>query len=158
MCPGDLPGDHGQGPIAGSLVFEAVFRHGDSMRAAMPVADESRTGLQAQAGRGADAARRPKALCNCLQLAAGRLAQASMRALLKLIAERQGKQVTAELRWGAAHESLPFETQIGDAERTDAIELTPDRSGVRAAHSQPVEGVTALRAAFDLAGLPASTR
>ena len=133
MGPGDLPGDHGQGPIAGSLILEAVFRHGDGMRAAMPFADQPRAGLEAQAGRGANAAGRLQALCNRLQLAAGRLAETAMLAFLKLVAERQGKQVAAELRRGTAIEPLPFQPQLGDAERADAIELALDRSRVRLA-------------------------
>ena len=80
MGPGDLPGDHGQGPIAGSFMLEAVFRHRDGMRAAMPFADQPRAGLEAQAGGGANAARRLQALCNGLQLAAGRLAETSIDA------------------------------------------------------------------------------
>ena len=83
MCPGDLPGDAGQGPIAGSLMVEAVLRHCDGMGAAMPFADKPRAGLEAQAGGGADTAACLPALRHRLQLAAGRLAETAMRLFLE---------------------------------------------------------------------------
>lgn len=73
MGAGDLLGDFGKGRVARPTIFEAVLRHRNGMRAAMPFAHQPSTRLQGKARIWAQAARGPEHLLQGLELAAGRL-------------------------------------------------------------------------------------
>ena len=108
----DLFGDLGQGLIARPAILESIFCHRDVVSAAAPFANESRAGLQAEARRGANPARRPQGFCNRLQLAARRLTEPTMFDFLNSVTEREDKEVAADPRRFAVVQSPPFATQL----------------------------------------------
>ena len=124
----DLFGDLGQGLIARPAILESIFCHRDVVSTAAPFANESRAGLQAEARRGANPARRPQGFCNRLQPAARRLTEPTMFDFLNPVTEREDKEVAADPRRFAVVQSPPFATQPFEAERPNAIELALDRS------------------------------
>ena len=65
----------------------------DGMSAAVPFANQTRTGLQAEAWRCANQTRRPQGLCYRLQLATRRLAEPAVFDFLKSVTERKDKEV-----------------------------------------------------------------
>ena len=101
MCAGDLLGNLGQRGITHSGVFKPILRHRDGMGAAVPFANQTRTGLQAKAWRCANPSGRSQGLCYRLQLATRRLAEPAVLDFLKSVTERKGKEVAADLWWFA---------------------------------------------------------
>ena len=134
MRAGDLFGDRGQRGIARPGILEPILSHRDGMRAAAPFPNKTRAGLQAEARRRANPARRPQGLRHRLQLAPGRLAEPAVRDLLKPVTERQDEQVATDPRRFAVIEPPPFAPQILEAERPNAIDLALDRSGIHRSH------------------------
>src|SRR5680860_175433 len=78
----DLFGDLREGRVARPGIFEAVFRHGDGVRAAMPFAHQPSARLQSEAKIWTHPARSPEHFCQRLELAARRLAEPTMFKLL----------------------------------------------------------------------------
>jgi hypothetical protein len=81
----DLLGDFGEGRIAGPGIFEAVLRHCDGVRAAMPFAHEPSAWLQNKTRIWTYPARGPEHLRQCLELAAGRFTEPTVLKLLASI-------------------------------------------------------------------------
>ena len=136
MRSSDLFGDLGQRRIASSCpaILEPIFRHRDGVRTATPFADKTRAGLQAEARRRANPARRPQGLRYRLQLATGRLAKPAVFDFLKSVTERKDKEVAADPRRFAVVQPPPFATQVLEVERPNAIDLALDRSCVHIRH------------------------
>ena len=95
MCPGDPLGDHGERPIAVSLVFEPVLAHEDGMGVPAPLPHQGRAGLQRSAGIERTSAFLELSRQN-LQAALQGAARAAMGALLQLIGEPPDDQITTE--------------------------------------------------------------
>ena len=134
MRSGDLLGDLGQRRIARPGVLESIFRHRDGMSAAVPFANQTRTGLQAEARRGANPTRRSQGLCYRLQLATRRLAEPAVFDFLKSVTERKDKEVATDPRCVTVVQPPPFETQLLKSERPNAIELALDRPCIHSGH------------------------
>ena len=69
----DLLGDFREGRVARPGILEAVLQYRDSVRPAMPFAQEPGTRLQGEARIWTHPACGPEHLRQCLELAAGRL-------------------------------------------------------------------------------------
>ena len=115
MCPRDLLGDFREGRIARPGIFEAVLRHRDCVRAAMPFAQEPGTRLQSEARIWTHPACGPEHLRQCLELAAGRLTESTVLKLLAPIGDPAKEKIAAD-PWGlGAVKPPPF-----PAERIEA--------------------------------------
>jgi hypothetical protein len=64
----------------------------------------------------------------------GRLAEPAVLNLLKPVTEGKDKQVAADPRRFSVVEPSPFAPQFLEAERTNAIDLALDRSGIHRRH------------------------
>jgi hypothetical protein len=87
MASGDLVGNFGQRWVIHASVFKTILRHRDGMSAAAPFANQTRTGLEAQAWRCANPTRSSQGLCYGLQLTARRLAEPALFDFLKPVSE-----------------------------------------------------------------------
>lgn len=95
----DLPGDCGEGWIAGAGINEPVFRHRDGMGPATPLADQAGAGFQGEAGSWADPSRSAQGFGQRLQFTDCRLAEAAMLDLLTPVGNAQRQEITADFRW-----------------------------------------------------------
>ena len=107
-----LLGDFREGRVARPGIFEAVLRHRDGVRAAMPFAHEPSTRLQSEARIWTNPARGPEHLRQCLELATGRLAEPTVLKLLAPIGDPAKEKIAAD-PWGlAAVEPPPFAAEL----------------------------------------------
>ncbi len=97
----DLLGDFREGRVARPGIFEAVLRHRDSVRAAMPFAHQPSARLQSKARIWTYPARCPEHLRQCLELAAGRLTEPTVLKLLAPIGDPAKEKIAAD-PWGLA--------------------------------------------------------
>src|ERR1700719_2704023 len=95
MCPSDPLGNHGQGPIAVSLVFEPVLAHEDGMGLTAPLPHQGRAGLQRSAGVERTSAFLELSRQN-VQAALQGGGRAAMGTLLQLIGETPDDQIATE--------------------------------------------------------------
>ena len=108
----DLLGDFREGRVARPGIFEAVLRHRDRVRAAMPFAHEPSARLQGEARIWAHPARGPEHLRQCLELAAGRLAEPTVLELLAPIGDPAKQKIAAD-PWGlGAVKPPPFAAEL----------------------------------------------
>ena len=156
MRSGDLFGDLGQGRIVHPGIFEPIFSDCDGVSTAVPLANETRPWLEAEARSGANPTGFPQSLRYSLQLAARCLTQPAVFDFLKSVTEPQDKEATADLWRLTVVQPPPFETQLLRSERPDAIELALDR--ICAAHGYAAAGAAILGFNLDLTGLPEVTR
>jgi hypothetical protein len=134
MASGDLVGNPGQRRIIRTGVLKPVLCHCDRMSAAAPFANQTRSGLEAEAWRCANPTRGSQGLCYRLQLATRRLAEPAVPHFLKPVSESKDKEIATDPRRITVVQPAPFETQLLKSERTDAIELTLDRPYIRTGH------------------------
>jgi hypothetical protein len=92
----DLLGDFREGRVARPGIIEAVLRHRDGVRAAMPFAHQPSTRLQSKARIWTYPAGDPKHLRQRLELAAGRLAEPTMLKLLAAIGDPAQKKIATD--------------------------------------------------------------
>ena len=95
-----LLGDFREGRVASPGIFEAVLRHRDGVRAAMPFAHEPSTRLQSEARIWTYPARCPEHLRQCLEPSAGRLTEPTVLKLLASIGDPAKEKIAAD-SWGA---------------------------------------------------------
>jgi hypothetical protein len=112
MCPGNLPGNHGQRAIALALVFEPVLAHEDGMGVPAPLPHQARAGLQHHAG-----IERTSAFLQLsregLQAALQCAARAAVSALLQFIREPPNDQIaTKAQRWSSVMQCPPGTPQL----------------------------------------------
>src|SRR5680860_180375 len=115
----DLLGDFCEGRVARPGVFEAILRHRDGMRAAMPFAHEPSAGLQSEARIWTDPARGPEHLCQCPELAAHRLAEPTVLKLLASIGDPAKEEIAAD-PWRLAAVKPPVSYTHLRAHETDS--------------------------------------
>ena len=107
-----LLGDFREGRVARPGIFEAVLRHRDGVRAAMPFAHEPSTRLQSEARIWTHPARCPEHLRQCLELSAGRLTEPTVLKLLAPIGDPAKEKIAAD-PWGlAAVKPPPFAAEL----------------------------------------------
>jgi hypothetical protein len=99
MGTGDLLGDLGEGGVARPGIFEAVLRHRDRVRAAMPFPHQPGARLQSKARIWTYPARGSEHFRQCLKFAAGRLIEATMRKFLVPIGDPAQEKIAAD-SWG----------------------------------------------------------
>jgi hypothetical protein len=87
MGPSDPSSDLGERRITYAGIFESVFRHGECVCAAMPLAHQPGAGLEAEAGIWRDSTFGPEHFCQRFQLATRRLAEPAVLDFLKLVAD-----------------------------------------------------------------------
>jgi hypothetical protein len=104
------------------------------MGAAVPLAHQTRTGLEVQASRCSNPTRRPQGLCHGLQLATRRFAKPAVFDFLKPVSEAKDKEIAADPWRITVVQLAPFDPQRLKSERTKAIELALDRQGIHAGH------------------------
>ncbi len=76
---------------------------------------------------------------------------------LKSVTDCKDKKVAADLWRFAVVQPPPFETQLLETERSNAMELALDRSSIHSGHGYAAGGAETFGFAFDLDG-PAVTR
>lgn len=97
-----LLGDFREGRVARAGIFEAVLRHRDGVRAAMPFAHQPSAWLQSKTRIWTYPARGPEHLRQCLELAAGRFTEPTVLKLLASIGDPAQEKIAAD-SWGARY-------------------------------------------------------
>jgi hypothetical protein len=108
----DFLGDFREGRVARPGIFEAVLRHSDGVRAAMPFAHQPSTRLQSEARIWANPARGLEHLRQCLELTAGRLTEPTVLKFLAPIDDPAKEKIAASPWWLAAIEPPPFAAEL----------------------------------------------
>ena len=108
MASGDLVGNLGQRRVIHAIVFKPIFRHRDDMSAAAPFANQTRTGLEAQAWRRANPTGSSQALCYGLQLAARCLAEPALFDFLNSVTDCKDKEGATDPRRVTVVQPPPF--------------------------------------------------
>jgi hypothetical protein len=101
-------GDFREGRVARPGIIEAVLRHRDGVRAAMPIAHEPSTRLQSEARIWTYPARCPEHLRQCLEPSAGRLTEPAVLKLLAPIGDPAKEKIAADSWRLAAVKPPPF--------------------------------------------------
>jgi len=104
--------DFRQGRVTRSAIFEAVLRHRDGVRAAVPFTDQPSARLQSEARIWTDTSRSLEHLRQCLELAADRLAEPTILNLLQAVVDSTDEQIATESRRLAAVEPPPFAADV----------------------------------------------
>jgi hypothetical protein len=104
------------------------------MSTAVPLANKTRSWLQAEARRRADPTRCPQALRDRSELATRRFTQPAVFDFLESVAERKDQEIATDPRRITVVQPPPFTTQFLEAERAKAIDLALDRSRVQPSH------------------------
>ena len=112
MGTGDLFGDFRERRISRAGIFESVFRHRDSVGAAMPFAHQPGTRLQAETWIRSDSAFGPEHLRESLQLAPRRFAEPAMLDFLEPVADSSDQQVTTDPWRLAPIKPSPFAAKL----------------------------------------------
>src|SRR5205823_14082935 len=111
-----------------------VFGDRDAMRAAAPFPDKARARLEAEARCRGNPTRCPQGLGHGLQFSAWRLAEPTMRDLLKSVTKSENKEIAADPQRLAVIEPPPFTPQSRKIERAKASDLALDRFWARGSH------------------------